>query len=170
MVTYPSKVKKIAYGKSLVAAKDLPKGTIVEKFDGIIIKYKPGDMNPTPPEVPESEVCYFYIVDWETVVIPKTNARYINHSCEPNCDINSNREVYTLRPVKRGEELTFGYNMVEKGSDPGPWDPRWNFKCLCGSPICQGTIDKFVYREGDEWVQIGEIWNEPPATISDTET
>ena len=39
-------------------------------------------------------------------------ARYFNHSCRPNADvtIRSGRVfIYTLRPIKPGEELTYNY-------------------------------------------------------------
>lgn len=42
----------------------------------------------------------------------KNIARYINHSCKPNCEIDvvGNRVyVMTLRAIKAGEELTYDY-------------------------------------------------------------
>jgi uncharacterized protein len=41
-------------------------------------------------------------------------ARYFNHSCNPNSDvtIRSGRVfIYTLRPIKPGEELTYDYGI-----------------------------------------------------------
>lgn len=39
-------------------------------------------------------------------------ARYINHSCEPNCESSLENErinIYALRDIDAGEELTFDY-------------------------------------------------------------
>lgn len=39
-------------------------------------------------------------------------ARYFNHSCNPNTDTtirNGRVFIFTLRPIKEGEELTYGY-------------------------------------------------------------
>jgi hypothetical protein len=143
-------VKECSHGKCLVATMDLPGGTAVEKFEGVVIKHEPG-----LPGIPDDEIRYFLIVDDETAIIPKTNARYINHACEPNCDFNDDMEVVTMRDVKEGEELVFSYNEMYKDDKPGTWDHRWTFKCECGSRICQGMIDKYVYRKGDRWIPIG---------------
>lgn len=44
---------------------------------------------------------------------PRTNmARYINHSCRPNCEIDIRRGriyVFSLRKIGAGEELTYDY-------------------------------------------------------------
>ncbi len=44
---------------------------------------------------------------------PRSNtARYINHSCEPNCEAEQDGErifIHTLRPIEQGEEFTFDY-------------------------------------------------------------
>lgn len=42
----------------------------------------------------------------------KNIARYINHSCKPNCEIDiigGRVFVHTLRSIKEGEELTYDY-------------------------------------------------------------
>jgi SET domain-containing protein len=62
-------------------------------------------------------------------------ARLLNHSCAPNCeaDLSDGRIwIVTLRPVARGEELTFnyGYDLEEYRDYP----------CRCGSPNCVGFI------------------------------
>jgi hypothetical protein len=142
-------VSECSHGKCLIATEHIPASTVIEVFGGDIVRYPPGSTDPTPPEVPDDEVCYFLIVNDETVIIPRTNARYINHGCDPNCDINDRLEVVTIRDVDAGEELTFSYNDVGSKPATNAWDPRWTFTCTCGSPICQGVIDKYVYRDGD---------------------
>jgi len=68
-------------------------------------------------------------------------ARYINHSCRPNCKV----ELWTVKGVVRaavvaiseiqpGEELTFDYQW-ERKRDRAPT------KCHCGMPECRGTIE-----------------------------
>jgi SET domain-containing protein len=44
--------------------------------------------------------------------IPGNVAKYINHSCSPNCEIDiKNHRVYVFskRSIKEGEELTYDY-------------------------------------------------------------
>ena len=60
--------------------------------------------------------------------------RYINHSCQPNtymrC-INNRVEFWSLRRIRKGEELTCHY---------GPTHHDGKLKCRCGAPGCQGFI------------------------------
>lgn len=60
--------------------------------------------------------------------------RYINHSCTPNCYLRVSRgrvEVYSLRPIKTGEELTCHYGETHHGG---------KLPCRCGSDRCQKHI------------------------------
>lgn len=62
-------------------------------------------------------------------------ARYINHSCAPNCEayiIRGRIWIYSLREIKAGEELTYNY-----GFDVDTWDEH---PCRCGSDRCVGFI------------------------------
>lgn len=46
--------------------------------------------------------------------IPANTARFINHSCAPNCEIDiRDRRVYifALRTIKPGEELSYDYGQ-----------------------------------------------------------
>ncbi|CAM6122763.1 unnamed protein product [Calypogeia fissa] len=63
------------------------------------------------------------------------------HSCRPNCEAKitavNNKYiigVYTLKPIKRGEELTFDYNSVTESKEEYN-----NAVCLCGSQGCRGS-------------------------------
>lgn len=137
---FKSKVIENSYGKALVATEDLPIGTVVEIFDGTIVKYE---------EVPEKEICYAIHVgecDEDKWMIYKTNARYANHSCDPNCFVGDDLKIVTIKGVKAGEELTYSYNTyIEEDEcvEDFFWDPRWNFECKCGSKNCQKVINGY---------------------------
>lgn len=65
----------------------------------------------------------------------KNPARYINHSCDPNCEayiIRGRIWIYSLRDIKAGEELTYNY-----GFDVDTWDEH---PCRCGTERCVGFI------------------------------
>ena len=60
--------------------------------------------------------------------------RYINHSCSPNTFMRvcyGRVEFYSLKPIKKGEELTCDY---------GPTHHDGKLKCSCGSPNCKGYL------------------------------
>jgi SET domain/AWS domain len=65
--------------------------------------------------------------------------RFINHSCEPNCETQKwvvrgelAIGLFALEDVPAGTELTFDYNFERYGDKP--------MKCLCGSKACRGVI------------------------------
>lgn len=62
-------------------------------------------------------------------------ARFINHSCSPNCDAELDGEriwVVARRDIQPGEELTFNYGYSLE-------DYR-EYPCECGSPECVGYM------------------------------
>ena len=64
---------------------------------------------------------------------------YVNHSCDPNCGLEfAGDRIYlkSIKPIKRGEELTFDYATSQK-SFP------FRFHCRCGSLECRGEIGDF---------------------------
>lgn len=134
------RVARNAFGQCVVAARDLPGGTVVTRFTGPVVAYA---------DVPADEICHVLLLDGDRWLVPGSPARFINHACEPNCCIGEQQTVSTLRPIAAGEELTISYNRVtaaEYQADPAAffWDPRWSFTCACGSPQCSGRIDGYV--------------------------
>ncbi len=60
--------------------------------------------------------------------------KYLNHDCEPNCFlriIRASVEVYTLRPIPAGTELTLDYGLTPH---------KKGMTCVCGSRRCRGRI------------------------------
>lgn len=85
-------------------------------------------------------------------MISTSNARYINHSCSPNCVIDDTLNVVSISPIKKGEELTICYNLVHPWEKPGPWDDRWSFQCGCRSSCCQQMVDRYVNIDGSNYL------------------
>lgn len=66
-------------------------------------------------------------------------ARFINHSCEPNCEMQKwivngyyRLGIFAKKKIEEGDELTYDYSMFAK------LEP--NQKCECGSKSCKGFI------------------------------
>ena len=78
-------------------------------------------------------------------------ARWINHSCNPNCEAfvqenekgNSRKDrviIEAKRNIKAGEELTYDYGIVLEVAHTARLKKLW--VCLCGSSKCTGTLLK----------------------------
>jgi SET domain-containing protein len=69
-------------------------------------------------------------------------ARYINHSCEPNCEALEHEDgrvyIYSLREIARGEELSYNYALIYDGRHTAA--VKKAFACRCGSPCCSGVM------------------------------
>jgi len=64
----------------------------------------------------------------------KHGFRFINHSCEPNTFFRctpQRAEIYALREIRRGEELTVDYGESQH-------DGR--LACRCGAASCRGYL------------------------------
>ena len=77
------------------------------------------------------------------------DARWINHSCDPNCeavidedDDGDNRKdrvfIEAVRDIAPGEELSYNYGITLAERHTPRLKKIW--ACLCGSPKCTGTM------------------------------
>jgi SET domain-containing protein len=69
------------------------------------------------------------------------DARWINHCCEPNCEAREEDGrifIYTLRDIKRGEELNYDYGLIV--SERHTAAVKQAYACLCGSAACRKTM------------------------------
>lgn len=67
--------------------------------------------------------------------VPWNPARFLNHSCAPNCEAQQEEDrifLVALRDIAPEEELTFNY-----GYDISEWR---DYPCFCGAPNCLGFI------------------------------
>src|SRR5690606_42149415 len=69
------------------------------------------------------------------------DARWINHSCDPNCEaVEEDGRIFieTIRDIEPGEELTYDYSYIL--DEPHTAAVKARYPCYCGSPKCRGTI------------------------------
>ncbi len=123
------KVKRTKkYGKGVYATQTIRKGELIASFDGPF--YGWSDYWTTDLY----NHCIQYAPrKWRD---SKGIARFINHSCEPNCGIKKLFNVVAMRTIKKGEHITWDYEMTEK-------NPDWKMRCKCGSDICRGVIGNY---------------------------
>jgi len=77
--------------------------------------------------------------------IEENMARYINHSCDPNCVLEIIQDdceklhacFFALNKIKCGSGLTFNYNWELKNDQEAT-------VCCCNSKKCSGTIEKLA--------------------------
>ena len=96
---------------------------------------------------------------------PKAPFRYLNHSCQPNCELIAEDAdvlagipwprmwVVATRTIHTGEELTIDYAWPEECAIP----------CLCGAEACRGWVideellsDFLVTLEEEKKLEVGK--------------
>jgi SET domain-containing protein len=69
-------------------------------------------------------------------------ARYINHSCEPNCEAEEDDDgrvfICALQPIAAGEELNYNYGLIYEARHTAA--VKKAFECRCGAPSCSGVM------------------------------
>ncbi|OAQ85345.1 histone-lysine N-methyltransferase, H3 lysine-4 specific [Purpureocillium lilacinum] len=120
--------------------------------DDMIIEYVGEEVRQQISEIREKRYLksgigssYLFRIDDDTVVDATKKggiARFINHSCMPNCTAKiikvegSKRIViYALRDIALNEELTYDYKFER---EIGSLD---RIPCLCGTPACKGFLN-----------------------------
>ena len=87
-----------------------------------------------------------YVIDAN---IDGNSARWINHSCSPNCESVTVEDpdgdprkdrvfIESSRAIKPGEELTYNYGIVLDEPHTARLKKLW--ACRCGSAKCTGTM------------------------------
>lgn len=103
---YAVRVKRSATGKGLFAAEPIPKGARIIEYIGTVISEQEAER--------DNGKYLFEVGKGKTINgnIPSNTARYINHSCVPNCEADGPEGkvyIWALRNIKPGEELTYDY-------------------------------------------------------------
>jgi len=138
------------HGRGVFAMTKIRKGTRIIEYKG---KHRPWkeaeDDPPTNPDEPHHT--FLFSLDNGDVIdagIDGNDARWINHSCEPNCETMETDDdrifIYALRTLWPGEELFYDYRVVP--AERRTRKVEQNYACKCGSARCRGTMLEAVKR------------------------
>jgi SET domain-containing protein len=119
-------------GQGLFAGQEIKQGTKIMRYIGEKITHEESERRLAAGNV------YIFGLDERSAIdgsTPKNTARFINHSCEPNCQTEQFGHtiwIVAIRDIAAGEELTYNY---EYEIDDEPAEP-----CHCGAKHCCGYI------------------------------
>ena len=127
-------------GLGLVPTKDLKKGDLVGEYCGEVINEEEFHRR---VQLYQEEMHFYFMTLSQDLTIDASRrsgiVRYINHSCEPNCETqkwNTGREdriaIIANRDIRAGEELTFDYAARALSVN--------DKLCLCGSEKCREKL------------------------------
>jgi uncharacterized protein len=119
------------FGKGVFAKENITKGEFIAGFYGEIFTAEDAR---SIPAVALNHALQFAENKWRDG-LPTSAARYLNHSCNPNCGISGFFDLVSIREIAAGEELRWDYALTE--------DSNWEVpggQCLCGASNCRGSI------------------------------
>jgi uncharacterized protein len=131
------------HGRGVFALRRIPKGTRIIEYKGNLITEKEADRRYSRIHENSPHTMLFSLDGG--LVIDATrrgnSARWINHSCAPNCEIEEEGHrifIEARRDIRLGDELTYDYNLQigEKHTKAA----KREHACFCGSRRCRGTM------------------------------
>ena len=132
---YKIKKSKID-NRGLYAATNIKKNTKIIEYKGKIITVKETETN---PKFDNDKAIYLFNLNKKYDLdgdFKYNTARLINHSCDPNCEVDGvglKLWIYAVKDIKKNEELTYDYGFS--------FDKDYkNFPCRCGTKKCVGFI------------------------------
>lgn len=131
-------------GRGAFATRLIRKGERIVEYKGERITDQEADRRYPPPKPGEHHHTFLFELD-ETYCVDATvngnSARFINHSCNPNCDtVIEDGRIYieAVRDIRPREELAYDYNYIL--DEPHNAANKKIYPCYCGSRKCRGTI------------------------------
>ena len=133
------------HGRGVVAVKRIRQGTRVIEYVGELLSSAELDVRYDKDTPERGHSFVFHIADdtYIDAVREGNDSRFINHSCDPNCEAYLDNGRIFIRAVKNiqpGVELTYDYSL-EIEDEPLP-SRGLLYACRCGAVRCRGTILK----------------------------
>jgi len=131
-------------GRGVYASRDIAEGDRIIEYTGLLITNEEADAQCDDEGMRRHHTFLFGVDDKLTVdgANGGNEARFINHSCEPNCEsVIEGRRVFidALRDIRAGEEIAYDYwYTTDRGYTLE--DLRRIYPCRCGAATCRGTL------------------------------
>lgn len=135
------------HGTGVFAARDIAAEEEIIYYEGRVVTHAKADAD----YVDNGHTFLFTLNDQYVIDggVGGNDARWINHSCAPNCepllDESDDREpahdrvvIQATRLIRAGEELTYDYGLVT--DEPFTDALRALWACRCGAPGCRGVL------------------------------
>jgi SET domain-containing protein len=136
--------RSTVHGNGVFAARDIAPGERIIQYAGREISWDEAQARAAAQGGPHNHTFFFSLANGNVVDGGDhgNDARYINHSCEPNCEAIEEDDgsifIYALHYIDKDEELNYSYPLIYEGRHT-PAIKR-AFACRCGAAPCSGTM------------------------------
>jgi SET domain-containing protein len=130
--------KSGVHGTGVYALQSIPEGTRIIEYTGERVSWEAA-----PDKENDPHTFNFGLENGQVInpVVGGNDARWINHSCDPNCEAVEEDDrvfIYAIRNIPAGEELLYDYQL--EIDEPITEAAKKKFACHCGASNCRGTI------------------------------
>ena len=136
------------HGNGVYAATDIPAHTVLIQYKGRLITHAEADR--LYDDGADTGHTFLFTLNDKYIVdanVGGNSARWINHSCAPNCrayieEVDGARKdkviIESRRVIKAGEEIAYNYGIVLDVPHTPKMKKLW--ACRCGARRCTGTL------------------------------
>ena len=144
-VDKPYTVRRSAiHGRGVFATRAIRRGERIIEYKGQRVSWDVAMERPDSDPDDPAHTFLFELDDGRVIDarVRGNAARWINHSCAPNCETceDDDGRVYieARRAIKPGEELSYDYKLIVDGKLTKK--ERASYTCRCGKPQCRGSL------------------------------
>lgn len=131
------------HGRGVYANAPFRKGARIIEYTGRHVPWSEAQKRQPRDSVHPYHTFLFSLDDGDVIDagVGGNEARWINHSCDPNCEAAEKQNrvfIYALRALRSGEELFYDYKLEPAERRTKRLEKE--FKCFCGTVKCRGTM------------------------------
>jgi uncharacterized protein len=140
-------------GRGVFATCTIPRGTCIGEYSGEYLTEDEVNRRYDDATAVRASTFLFQVTDSLYIDAEREGGemRYMNHSCDPNCEtevVDTRVVIRAIKTIPAGEELTYDYSL-ELEEEPLPsWEQL--YACRCGARTCRRTMldPKYAARGG----------------------
>jgi SET domain-containing protein len=141
----PYSVRRSAiHGRGVFASRTIRKGTVIIEYRGVRTTWEVASERQNNDPSDPQHTFIFATSDGRVIDASRRGnaARWINHSCAPNCHAVEDTEgrvfIEARQTIRAGDELTYDYQL--ELDERVTARLRAEYACRCGARRCRGTL------------------------------
>ena len=131
------------HGRGVFASAVMARGDYLLEYRGEVLSERQANRRFSRSEGEAGAHFLFRDRRWPVIdgAVAGNSARWINHSCAPNCEAEQDNDRVYIRAIKKikvGDEIFIDYRL-DAGSRPSK-ALKATYACRCGAKTCRSTM------------------------------
>jgi SET domain-containing protein len=135
--------RSVIHGRGVFAAAVIARGDYLLEYKGEVLSQREADRRFARNKAEAGHTFFFGLGDGRVIdgAVGGNSARWINHSCAPNCEAEKDGDrmyIRAIAKIKPGDEVFIDYRL-DAGSRPTK-TLKATYGCRCGAKRCRLTM------------------------------